>query len=326
MIFCQGRKELRVGDNGCIDGIIGIGEPGGRLELSCCMVARDESTRIADAISSVRDLADEILVVDTGSIDDTADIAGRLGARILRGAPVEDLSCARNSAISRARGKWILVLDADEVLDRRYHKTIEKILASGEGLAFAIEQRTWTSCRDTYGWIPSAGREHGSRGMPGFVSTDQVRLFRRDSGAFFEGAVFESVDGSLSRRSVRVLRADGAVIDHYGRVEDEGRMRRLYDLYSKAGIGPMPARGNLPYIFELAEQMTGMGEAVDALPLIRAGLRIDPQSWRLVDLEGLARLSGKDRQGAICCFRAALELGADRAEPFNNLEIGRAHV
>ena len=84
--------------------------------LSVAMIARDEAEVIGESLESVRALADEMVVVDTGSRDATAAVAGRLGARILNAPWRDDFSAARNAAIEAATGDWILWLDAGERL------------------------------------------------------------------------------------------------------------------------------------------------------------------------------------------------------------------
>ena len=87
--------------------------------LSLCMVVKNEERHLPRCLDSVRDLAGESIVVDTGSTDQTARIAAGYGAQVI---PFDftavDFAAARNCAIAHARGRWILVLDADETLDR----------------------------------------------------------------------------------------------------------------------------------------------------------------------------------------------------------------
>ena len=81
--------------------------------LSCCIITRDEEESIARAIDSVRDLADEVIVVDTGSVDGTVQEARSCGARVYEIRWSGDFSEARNISLERATKEWILILDAD---------------------------------------------------------------------------------------------------------------------------------------------------------------------------------------------------------------------
>ncbi|MEZ4386587.1 MAG: glycosyltransferase [Candidatus Krumholzibacteriia bacterium] len=87
-----------------------------RKTVSLCMIARDEEASIGRAIKSALALVDEIVVVDTGSRDNTRIIAEGYGARILDEVWHDDFAAARNSALAAAACDWILVLDCDEQL------------------------------------------------------------------------------------------------------------------------------------------------------------------------------------------------------------------
>lgn len=90
-----------------------------RLKLSVCMIVKNEEAMLAGCLDSVKDIADEIIVVDTGSTDRTMEIAQGYEKVKLFEHPWEDsFSVARNQAISHATGDWILQIDADEKLEK----------------------------------------------------------------------------------------------------------------------------------------------------------------------------------------------------------------
>ncbi len=84
--------------------------------ISVCIIAKDERENIERAIASVVDGVDEVLVVDTGSKDDTAAIAERAGARVISYEWQDDFSAARNFALDNVSSEWAFQLDADEAL------------------------------------------------------------------------------------------------------------------------------------------------------------------------------------------------------------------
>ena len=87
-----------------------------RKTVSLCVIARDEEATIGMAIKSVLALVDEVIVVDTGSRDNTRIIAEGYGARVVDVPWEDDFSAVRNTALSEASCDWVLVLDADEYL------------------------------------------------------------------------------------------------------------------------------------------------------------------------------------------------------------------
>jgi glycosyltransferase involved in cell wall biosynthesis len=125
--------------------------------ISACLIARDEAKVIARCLDSIASVCDELCVVDTGSVDGTPQIAASYGAKLLHftecngpDGKILDFSAARNAALDMASGKWILQIDADEVLEtgaeniRRY--------ATGElydriGITLISEGAEWISGR-----------------------------------------------------------------------------------------------------------------------------------------------------------------------------------
>jgi glycosyltransferase involved in cell wall biosynthesis len=87
------------------------------LPLSVCMIVRNESHHLPKALASVKGFAAEIVVVDTGSTDDTVSIASAMGAKVLHFEWTDDFAAARNVALEAATKPWILSLDADQRLD-----------------------------------------------------------------------------------------------------------------------------------------------------------------------------------------------------------------
>ncbi|MBC7544287.1 MAG: glycosyltransferase family 2 protein [Candidatus Sericytochromatia bacterium] len=86
----------------------------GQPRLSVCLIVKDEAGSLPQCLASLQGLADEIIVVDTGSSDGTAELAVGLGARVFRFPWCDDFAAARNEALRHASGTWVLTLDADE--------------------------------------------------------------------------------------------------------------------------------------------------------------------------------------------------------------------
>jgi glycosyltransferase involved in cell wall biosynthesis len=86
------------------------------IEISLCMIVRDEDPRLPKCLASISPYVDEIVVVDTGSRDTTREVARDYGARVFDFPWVDSFSVARNQSIEQARGSWILRMDADDVI------------------------------------------------------------------------------------------------------------------------------------------------------------------------------------------------------------------
>ena len=112
--------------------------------LGLCMIARDEADFIKPCIESVKDITDEIVVIDTGSADQTPAIAEELGAKVYNYKWDNSFSRARNFAMSKCEAKWLLLLDADESL---FDEDKEKLL----DLLRAEVRRCAVTCTTTSG-------------------------------------------------------------------------------------------------------------------------------------------------------------------------------
>src|ERR1700722_6294832 len=82
--------------------------------LSAALIVKNEEKFLGSCLRSLKGLADEVVVVDTGSTDRTTDIAIAEGARLYHRPWTGDFSAARNEALNLARGDWILYVDAEE--------------------------------------------------------------------------------------------------------------------------------------------------------------------------------------------------------------------
>ena len=106
--------------------------------LSLNMIVRDEAERIEACLASVRDLVDEMVVVDTGSLDDTVQRAQAAGARVEQQSWPGDFAPARNAALELVTGDWVLVLDADEQLVPEAIPALKELMAQPDVLVINL--------------------------------------------------------------------------------------------------------------------------------------------------------------------------------------------
>lgn len=183
-----------------------------RSTLSLCLIARDEEDFLPGCLASVKGVVDQLVVVDTGSQDDTIALATAAGAQVVHSPWQDDFALARNAALAAATGDYVLILDADERL--------------GPGAAEALRQAVDSGVVDC-GMLPlhNASRLDASLvevasgaariGEPVLLP----RLLRRSPGLRYEGAVHESVAGWLTAEPRQVVRI-GAPLVHYGYVPE----------------------------------------------------------------------------------------------------------
>ena len=114
-----------------------------RNKISIIIIARDESGMIGDCLRSVA-WADEIIVVDTGSIDKTAQIAQSLGIRVIKlKFTGYDFSAWRNRGLKEAGGDWIFYLDADERVSPLLKEEILDLIVNRDFSAYDIPRRNF---------------------------------------------------------------------------------------------------------------------------------------------------------------------------------------
>ncbi len=180
--------------------------------LSVCLIVKNEEQRLSQCLASVRSLADEIIVVDTGSSDRTISIAKKYKSRIFHFTWCDDFSQARNYAIAQAKGKWILVIDADEILEQRAIAILKKVMQQEDCLAANLLRS-----------------EIGAKQAPYSLV---LRMFRNDPAIAFRGIYHESIDSSVTiLQSIephwQVVNVETPVLQHYGYIQTN--LNRKYE-------------------------------------------------------------------------------------------------
>lgn len=145
--------------------------------ISVCIIGRDEEELVAYCIKSVNEIAAEVIFVDTGSTDRTPAIAYQLGASVYRFPWNDSFSEARNFAIDKAKGDWILVLDADEVLPDESRQAIVDLIRDPDHEGYFLKVRTFL--------------DRGLSPASCYV-TGACRLFRNDAYRY-RGSVFGDI-------------------------------------------------------------------------------------------------------------------------------------
>jgi len=191
--------------------------------LSVIVITKDEARNLDACLASVAGLANEIVVVDSGSTAATQDIARRHGAILVETTDWPGFGPQKNRALDAARGDWVLSLDADERLTPELAAEIRAVLsAPGDTISFALPRLSWYCGRFMRhsGWFP-----------------DHVdRLFRRDSARFSDAKVHERLlpRGPTARLANHLL--------HYS-FRDFSSVLKKVDAYSTASAEAAFARG-----------------------------------------------------------------------------------
>jgi glycosyltransferase involved in cell wall biosynthesis len=171
------------------------------LPLSLCVITRDAAGELADCLASAR-FAAEIVVVDSGSRDDTVEIARRFGARVIA-RDFAGFGAQKQFAVLQAANDWVLCVDADERVTPELAASIAAALADPRAAAYAIARRNRFLGR----WLA-----HGE-GYPDW----NVRLFDRRRARWSDDAVHEHVvcDAGVARLRGDLLHQSAESVDAY---------------------------------------------------------------------------------------------------------------
>lgn len=179
------------------------------MKLSVIISAHNEEKNIEECLKSVKNIADEIILIDNSSTDNTATVAKKMGAEVISRKNNKMLNVNKNFGFSNATGDWILSIDADERVTNDLSSEISDILKSHSTTINNNSQVAYRLPRKNiiFGkWI-----EH-----TGWYPDYQTRLFKRDKAKFAEKHNHEqlSVDGEIGSLEYPIVH------DHYKSIDE----------------------------------------------------------------------------------------------------------
>ncbi len=298
--------------------------------ISLCMIVKDEEENLRRLLPPVKNLFEEIIIVDTGSSDQSGQVATALGAKVFHFEWCDDFSAARNYSLSKTKCDYIFWMDADDRMDpiniNRFRALKWKLRSEDKPLAlfFTVVSN-----------VGSVGQESVFQ---------QLRLFANIEGVKFEGRLHEQVFPSLNRLGV-AFRAVEISIFHTG-YDDPGKrvdkVKRNLKILEKEQDNPFScihragllkslgrraeARSALeqaleykqiikPYtgwfekaVSSLAEIHIEDGEYLLARDILLAGLNESPDSFRLLVMAGDVMLKLNNPREALSFLKRAVSV------------------
>ncbi len=221
------------------------------VRVTAALIVRDEEAHIRACLESLKPVADEIVVVDTGSTDRTPQIAAALGAQVLSVPWCDDFAYVRNAGLDQASGEWVLYVDADERVE--VTGDLDEILTNPKAIAARVQFRA------------------SSRLTP----YREYRLFRNRPDIRFRGVIHETVMPDIT---ALLDRGDGKIVDaplrfdHLGYEGDRtAKYQRDLPLLRRA-VGEDPGRVYLWHA--LGEAALGLNDLAGAEAAWRQGLAV----------------------------------------------------
>lgn len=269
--------------------------------LSLSMIVRDGGAQLERALTSVQGFVDEMVVVDTGSGDDSAAIAQRCGATVHHIPWPGDFAPARNRALEWVRGDWVLVLDADEWLRPEARGPLRQLMGQPDALLINLLRR-----------------ETGAKQSP---YSNVSRLFRRHPAIHWNRPYHAMVDDSVLALLAhephwRILQCTEPALDHDGYRPDvlaSGAKASQLRLAMEADLRQRPGD---PYACaKLGALEVAEGDRCRGIALLEKGLahcpaQAHPERYELLLHLAIARAS-EHPQLAIAHYRQALALPLD---------------
>lgn len=179
---------------------------GRHINLSQCMIVKNEEKNIERALSWGKAIVREQIVVDTGSTDRTVELAEKAGAKVIQFQWIDDFSAAKNFALEQATGDWIAFLDADEYFTEEETKKIMPLLQEVDGMK-------------NIDVIDMSIGNFDSKGKLGLVTTQQ-RFFRNKKSLRFKYRIHEELYNQKGKPLGFYDARNVAMILHTGYMQD----------------------------------------------------------------------------------------------------------
>jgi len=289
-------------------------------DISLCMIIKDEEKWLEICLSSIKDLVEEIIIVDTGSKDKSKEIAKRFTDNVFDFKWDNNFSDARNFAISKATKGWILSFDADEIIADFDKEKIKKIIELDEADSYFFNWRNYTNVIGVAGFISSTGDKYKeSKVAAGFSISKVLRFFKNKKEYFFEGKIHETVDTSIKNSGGTIFDTD-VVIHHFGNLDKNKfieKKKKYIELLRKRLDEKDFGEKEEDYICsELAGELINSGNRDEGIYFLEKAVSIKEEYIYLYNLGTQYLIKGR-LDDAEKTLKRALVLSARFLEPYN---------
>ena len=282
------------------------------MTLSLCMIVKNEAQALPRCLKSVKNVVDEIIVLDTGSTDKTPQIAKKLGAKIYKYEWCNDFSAARNEALKYVTGDWVLILDADETLNPEIIPSLREVLKMEEYLLVNLLRQEIGAKQSPYSLVSRLFRNH-----------PEIR-FDRPYHALVDDSITEII---AAEPQWQIGRLPGVAIFHTGYQQTAIAKHNKYERAQKAMEAFLAQHPDEPYVCsKLGALYVEIGKLPQGIELLRRGLSAKHADEQVVyELHyhlGIAYTRTDDINKAISQYNSAIKLLIDpmlKLGAYNNL-------
>ncbi len=290
--------------------------------LSVAMIVKNEEENLPECLEQIKSFADEICIVDTGSTDNTVEIAKSAGAKIGTIKWNDDFAYARNKSLKLCTGKWIFIIDADERISEDDRKKLRQIVENDNLCAYRLWTRNYTNRVDRADFLLAKEDDEWNQEFLGWFPSAKVRLFPNRPEIKFEGHVHETVLFSLQQLNIPVIDNEEILIHHYGERGSEEKLKQKQEMYITLGKKKIQQYPTNPFFYaELASQYAEMGHFPEALEYYRKALEIEPSHADWWCEIGSILFIVNHKKEAEQSFRIAVKMNPDYFPAWRNLSL-----
>lgn len=232
--------------------------PGGRPNVSLCMIVRNEEANLRACLECCADLVDDIVIVDTGSSDQTKSIAESFRARVFESPWQDSFAAARNESLRHAAGQWIFWMDADDRIDEENRERLKQLFAElkPDMAGYMI------TCR-----ILPPGKSDVVR------LVDHARIFPNHPEVRWKYRVHEQILPAVVRLGGQVRRTDISVC-HVGYQDEKLSHQKLLRNLRLMEMDQKDHPSDPFILFNLARAQERLGKLSEAIPLWEKSLAL----------------------------------------------------
>lgn len=285
------------------------------------MIVKNEAGQLAECLKSAAPLADEICIVDTGSEDNTIEVARRYHAKTSFFIWCDDFSAARNESLRACTCDWVFILDADERLAPQDLDRIRALARGSANCAYRFTTRNYTNSTSVSSFQPCQPGDPYARGFAGWYPSVKVRLFANHRGIEFTGRVHENVVAALEREGIPIEETD-VPVHHYPFTKSPEHILNKQALYLKLGHDKVQDQPADPKAYtELGDQYAEARDYANAAGAYREALRLDPSNAQTLKNLGSMLHSLKRGDEAKRALELALALNPELTDAWRNLGV-----
>lgn len=285
------------------------------------MIVKNEEEFLEQCLNSVKELVNEIIIVDTGSTDKTIEIAKMFNAKIFKYEWNNDFSEARNFSIKQATKEWILFIDADEIISHEDHAKIKELTENKEVMGYFLIQRNYINDSTTLGWVPSKDDNYKEKkDFTGYLPNPIIRLFQNNKGIQFKNKVHESIGESIYKMNGKVKNSN-IPIHHYGKANLE-KMKEKGEMYTQIGEDKIEENADeAKWHFELGVQHQELNQLDKASHYFKNAIEKNPKYVKAYINLGGNLIKQNKLTDAFKILKTALKISPNSAEAYNNIGI-----